>query len=819
VTTARLALHLLALLAWLAACAPAAHAQFRTVGNVTAVRAVAGGVELALGADGIAFVGFHDAGTARVRWSPSGTFTSRRTGTVVGAAQPPADVAVHEAADLVYVVGGGLAIVVQKAPFRLFVMRADGSLVGASLPEGFGWDPASGLVLAQHYALPGEAYFGMGQRGGPVNRRGRAFYLFNVDWAGYGEFSDPLYSGTPFYYAVSGGRAHGLLLDNAAVPFFDFDTQARGVLMFGALRGELDYYVFAGDSPALVAQSFMQLVGRGPLPPRWSLGFHQSRYGYASQAEILYVAEALRAYRIPADVLYFDIDYQDRYRQFTWNPATFPAPVTMNAELAARGFRSVNIFDACLVADDPLRTELAAAGHLLKEPSGAPLTTSIWLGEVSWIDFTKPAAASAYRAKVADFFASGIDGAWIDLNEPAANFMPQALYDFGGDPRPDLEGRNLYALRHAEAFQQAQLALRPNERPWVMSRGGYTGIHRYAANWGGDALTSFDSLRVSIQMSASMGLSGQNQFGHDIGGFLGSPSAELFVRWMQFGSMIPLFRNHAMNTSAPREPWAFGEPTTTIVRGIVEQRYRLLPYLYSLYDEAERTGRPVLAPTVFDFPADPGTYAQSTEFMLGPALLVAPVFTEGAVERDVYLPAGADWIDYHSGTVHVGGVTVRVPAPLDRLPMFVRAGAIVPTGPVRQHVDEAVPAAIAIDLYRGLGPAFVLYDDDGRSLDYRDGAFARTRLALDRPAGNPVLVAERIGGTLPSPPRRWEVRLHRVPTVPLGVRHGSNELPQLASGAEPNPATGGWRHEPARGIVTAWLPGVQEPSRLEFVLQ
>src|SRR6185436_11373032 len=224
--------------------------------------------------------------------------------------------------------------------------------------------------------------------------------------------------------------------------------------------------------------------------------------------------------------------------------------------------------------------------------------TDIWFGRVGWFDFTKPTAVRFYVDVLKSFLSTGISATWNDLNEPAANYMVDGIYDFNGDPRTDQQARNVYALHESAASYQAQLEARPNVRPWILSRAGYAGMQRYAANWGGDQTASFDSMRVSVQMASSMALSGQNQYGHDIGGFIGSPSPELFLRWLELGSYTTFFRNHAINTSAAREPWAFGEPYLSMAREIIGERYRLMPYLYSLMARASRTGVPALAPTL-----------------------------------------------------------------------------------------------------------------------------------------------------------------------------------------------------------------------------
>jgi alpha-glucosidase len=795
-----------------------AHAAFRFTGNVGSVEQTPAGVRLQLSDGSVAAVELHLDDVVRVRWNPSGQLTGRRTGIVTAAPQPPADLVVHDDGQTVFLRSDRASALVVKAPFQVFVLRSDGSLVHRTVAGGFGTDPDNGLVVTLLHAREEEAYFGMGQRGGPINRRGRGFYLFNVDLAGYEEFTDPLYSSHPFYYALDGSRAHGVFIDNAAVPFLDFDTNGQGYLAIGALKGELDYYVMAGPAPADIARAFMRLTGPSQLPPLWTLGFHQSRYGYASQAEFMWLAQSFRDLRLPCDVLYFDLDFMQDGALFSWNSATFPDPAGMNDALRQLGFRRVNIFDASIRVSDPLFDLFAQTEDLLKEFDGAPVINNIFVGDVGWIDFTRPAARERYIGLAQKFLASGVDGAWVDLNEPASNFMPQAIYDFGGDPRLDLEARNLYAFHHAQTHYEALLRLRPDERPWVMSRGGVSGIHRYAANWSGDASTGFDSMRVNVQMTASMGLSGQNHFGHDIGGFLGSPSAELFTRFMEFAAYTPLFRNHAMNTSDPREPWRFGEPTLSLSRQIIEQRYRLLPYIYSLFGETQRTGEPVVVPTPYRFPQDRATYAQDTDFLLGPWLLVAPVFVEGATTREVYLPAGTQWVDLRSDEVFAGGQTVVAPAPLGSVPVFVRRGAVIPLGPVKQHVEDPVAQELTVEVYAGADADFLLYEDDGRSFGYLDGLFLRTRLSSRATSGSLSLSVTAEDGAWRPPGRAWIVRFHLVDIKPAQVLLDQATIPEAVEADSIDPVQGGWSYDVTTRILTVRAPGQAQPGQVTAIL-
>jgi alpha-glucosidase len=316
-------------------------------------------------------------------------------------------------------------------------------------------------------------------------------------------------------------------------------------------------------------------------------------------------------------------------------------------------------------------------------------------------------------------------------------------------------------------MNSVQRAAYPNVRPWAISRSGFSGIQRYAANWSGDTLSSFDSLRVSLEMTISMGLSGQNFFGHDIGGFLGSPPAELYVRWLEFGSYISLFRTHSTNTSAPREPWSFGDPYTTIARNVINQRYKLLPYIYSLFATASTTGAPVIGPLPYYFPADTLTYSEDQSFLLGPTLLVAPVVSQGATTRSVYLPQGTAWFDYYSDTLYPGGSTVTSQADIGTIPVYVRAGSIVPGGPVVQHTgDPTVSPILILDVYPGPDSNFTLYEDDGQSMAYAAGSVQKTLLGLTSPNGWTVVTMARSGGTFQLPNRPVWLYFHAAAAPP-----------------------------------------------------
>lgn len=778
-------------------------AEFTVAGRVTAMTALPQGAEFAVEPGAKLRIEAVRPGVFRIRFAPDGRFDTGTSPALARRPYKPPSVQVYDTPDTAYLKTAKLAVTVGKNPLQVAVVRPNGRVVNADAPQGWLWDPDTGQVVTRKFAPKDEHYLGLGERGGPVDRRGRAIYLRNSDFGGYGPLTDPLYASFPFFYGFSGGAAYGLFFDNPATPFFDFDAAGTGLLSFGAEQGTLDYYVIDGPSPRQVALSYAALTGPAPLPPLWSLGYLQSRYSYRSAAELDGLAKTFRRLDIPCDGFFLDLDYMDRLQYLTFNPATFPDPAGMIRSLDGAGFKLVNIVEPALLDHDQLWGRFDSGGFFLKGPDGQSLADEIFLGRVSWIDFTQPAARVFVKRQLKAFLANGLAGVWNDLNEPAQNFMPEAIYDFGGNPRGDVAARDLYALYETSLTHEALTESHPGQRPWVLSRSGYAGIQRYAALWGGDSNSDFASLATAVQMSLGMGLSGVQQFGHDVGGFLGSPTAELFIRWLEFGAYSPFLRNHAINTSPPREPWRFGQPYTRLARRIIEARYRLLPYLYSLFDQAREDGTPVIAPTAFHFPDDPETYAQDDAFMLGADLLVAPVLAAGAATKAVHLPKGADWVELTTGASYAGGQTVTVAAPLERIPVFARRGAPIVRAALRQHVREAVAPDLEIEIPSAGNGRFVLYEDDGQSLAYAQGVYLRTALETAGTGSARTLTVRRLGGHYQPPARAWNVRFEAVPAKPGAVELDGVPLPEAGTAAALASLPQGWHYNSRAKLVMA----------------
>jgi len=478
-----------------------------------------------------------------------------------------------------------------------------------------------------------------------------------------------------------GGAAYGIFLDNTYRTNFDFGKESRDFYSFGADGGELDYYFFYGPDPKRVIQDFTTLVGRSPLPPLFSLGYQQCRYSYYPEARVREIASEFRKRKIPADVIYLDIDYQQNNRPFTVDSQRFPNFEGMVKDLRNEGFKIVTITDLHLAKlpgykpyDEGLRHD-----YFVKNPDGSVYVGKVWPGDSVFPDFTRAEVRQWWGTLYADFVKRGIRGFWNDMNEPAIFERPDktmplnTVHSVEGRKSDHREIHNVYGMENARATYEGMLRLEPDLRPFVLTRAAFAGAERYAATWTGDNSSTWNHMRISIPELLNLGLSGYAFVGDDIGGFNGSPTPELLTRWMELGAFNPIYRNHATKGSRNREPWVDGPEHEAIRKKYIETRYRLLPYVYTSMEETSRTGIPLMRPMFLEFPSDPAFASNDGEFMFGASLLVAPRIWEFVTAYDVALPEG-DWYNYWTGEKIPGDKVIHVDPPLDTLPVYAAAG-------------------------------------------------------------------------------------------------------------------------------------------------
>ncbi|TAM82258.1 MAG: DUF4968 domain-containing protein [Acidobacteria bacterium] len=702
---------------------------------------------------------------------------------------------------------GRLVIRVQLSPFRLSFEDPAGRLISKDSDDlGVAWNGKQ--VRCWKHMPEDEHYFGLGENAGPLDKRGHAYVMWNTDAYGWGANTTPLYQTVPFFIGLRQGRAYGVFFDNTWRSSFDMGVESRNEYSFGADDGELNYYFFYGPGPDKVLQDFTELVGRMHLPPMWSIGYNQSRYSYYPEKKVRFIADNFRMRKIPCDVIFLDIHYMDGYRVFTWNKERFPNPAGMIADLRRQGFHLAVIIDPGIKVDPNywVYKEGLARNGFVRMPNGKMFVGKVWPGESAFPDFTSPNVRDWWGTLYKGLVEDGVAGFWNDMNEPSVFDVPTktmpldaVFYDHGRDS-PHTKVHNVYGMLMSEATEAGVLKLRPDERPFVLTRDTYAGGQRYAAVWTGDNTAAWEHLRISVRELMTMGLSGLAFAGADIGGFAGSPSPQLYARWLEAGVFYPYCRTHSDLDSANQEPWSYGNRMTTINRDSIDLRYRLLPYIYNTFYQASQTGLPVMRALLLNYPDDSEAVEQEGEFLFGDDLLIAPVMEQGKREQKAYLPRG-EWFDYWTDREYSGPKEITVAAPLKSIPIFVRGGAIIPTRQVVQYTGEAPINPLTFQVFPDGQSSREYYEDDGLSFNYRKGVYLRERLAdNDHPKTITLSVSARQGNYTP-PSRAMQFAVHHLRNRPQNVTLNGNPLASVETDADLKDAARGWYYDDVNDIL------------------
>ena len=757
---------------------------------------------------GVAAVSVLAPEIVRVRFSPAPAFGRDHSYAVVQRDFGDPGAAFETAGDKSVITTSALRVVVTHSPFRIAFATASGESLDEDDLE-LGTAVAGTRVKVWKRLREDEHVYGLGEKVGRLDKRGQglggyAYTMWNSDTPAYDSGTDPIYVSVPFLMVLRRGHAHGIFLDNTFRTTLDIGHETQELLALGVPAGELDYYFIEGPSPKQVIERYTALTGRTPLPPLWALGYQQCRYSYYPDAKVRFIADNFRERRIPADAIWLDIHYLDNYKPFTWDRERFPNPKQLLSDLRAQGFRVVTILDphpkkepGSLPYDSGM-----AADNFVKNPDGSVYEGPVWPsnapvnpGPSVFPDFSKPAAREWWGGLYKQLTDVGVAGIWNDMNEPAVftpyiHTMPATVrHDNEGQPTDHREIHNVYGMLMTRSTFEGLRHLRPDERPFVLTRASFAGGQRYAAVWPGDNVSNWSHLAQSLPILMGLGLSGFPFVGSDIGGFEQAPSAELYTRWLQAGVFYPFMRTHTSIGTPDQEPWSYGARYEAINRRAIELRYELLPHVYQVMREASETGVPALRPLFLEFPDDPETYGVEDQFLLGRDLLVAPVLREAVTEREVYLPAG-DWYDYWTGRLEAGGRRLRVPVTLESIPIFVRSGGFLFRQPVVQHTGQMSGQALSVTVYPAARSEASLYEDDGESLGYRQGVFARRQFS-ERREGGPVRVeASAVEGSWHPAPRDLVLRI-RADSEPTRVLLDRTALARQGPTAAPGDA--GWR--------------------------
>ncbi|KAF3885962.1 MULTISPECIES: glycoside hydrolase family 31 protein [Nostocales] len=720
----------------------------------------------------------------RVRMSPTGEFQPRRPWAVTlddtEWTNVPFEVNVTDS--VVEIETEQIRVSVQREKCRITCFDKEGRPFAQDTEMAMGW--RLGAVAAWKHIEAEEHFYGFGERTGLLDKLSEVKTNWTVDALDYSTQTDEMYQAIPFFIALRPQLAYGIFFNTTFWSQFDIGAEAPGTLKMETRGSELDYYIIYGPEPADILRTYTQLTGRMALPPKWSLGYHQCRWSYESETIVRELAQEFRSRQIPCDVIHLDIDYMRGYRVFTWSPNRFSDPAKLIGDLGQNGFKTVTIIDPGVKYEPEANYHVFDQGikhdYFVRKVDGQLFHGYVWPEKSVFPDFLRSDVRHWWGDLQKSLTDAGVAGIWNDMNEPAIDDRPfgdggnKIWFPLdapqGGDkedkgdkgegstvsPLSTLlshrathaEVHNLYGLSMARASAEGLQRLRPNERSFVLTRSGFAGVQRWSSVWMGDNQSLWDHLEMSLPMLCNMGLSGVAFVGCDIGGFAGNATAEMFARWMQVGMLYPFMRGHSAMSTARHEPWVFGERTEKICREYINLRYQLLPYLYTLFWEAATTGTPILRPLLYHYPNDPKTYTLYDQVLLGSHLMAAPVYRPGVEHRSVYLPEGT-WYDWWTGESYHGPVHILAHAPLETMPLYVRAGAIIPMQPVMQYVDERPLNQLRLRIWHGASE-FTLYEDDGHTFEFQKGAFATTNYRVFANAEHTILeIEERQGEWIP----------------------------------------------------------------------
>jgi len=672
--------------------------------------------------------------------------------------------------------------VIKKNPFSIIFYTNDGNIINQD-EEGLTTSWIGEKVTTYKKMQDGERFIGLGEKTGDLDRKGNGYTNWNTDAFAYSVRQDPLYSTIPFYIGIHHDINYGIFFDNTFQSDFNFGASNDRFSSFGAQGGELNYYFIYHKRLADIITSYTSLTGRMKLPPLWSLGYQQNRYSYYPDTEVLRIAQTLREKKIPADGITLDIHYMDNYQLFTWNKERFPDPIGLTNKLKSMGFRTTVIVDPGIKVQSgaPAFERGLKDSVYIKYPDGKFYSGAVWPGWCYFTDFTSEKGRAFWRKEVKFFSDNGVSGIWNDMNEIATwgQKMPDnVIFDFDGRKASHLEAHNVYGFQMARSSYEGARA-NSNERPFVLSRAGYAGLQRYSAIWTGDNRSEDDHMLLGARLLSSLGLSGVPFTGVDIGGFAGEASPQLYTRWMQLGSFFPYYRNHKQYNSKTAEPWAFGEDALDNLRPYVDLRYKLMPYLYSVFYEATQDGLPVVRSLAIDNTFDPKIYEKSFEnqFCFGNSIMVAPVVSTQDFAKIYFTKT--KWYNLYTDSIESGGNEKIIELTMKELPVYVKESSIIPMQTLVQSTAYNPSDTLILHIYKGNIPnSFIYYEDDGKTFNYEKGDYYKRIISYD--PSQKIIVLDKTEGQFQSKFKNILLVLHGFDSInKLKVNDQSASLKQL----------------------------------------
>lgn len=574
----------------------------------------------------------------------------------------------------------------------------------------------------------GEVLLGLGDKPGFIDKRGYQYTMWNSDVGlPHDEQLAAIYKSIPFYISKKkSGAVYGIFFDNTYKSVFNMGKNSPDYFFYGADGGNLDYYFITGNAMTEVVEGYTYLTGTTPLPQRWTLGHHQSRWGYLDEEDMTSLAKTMREYGIPCDAIHFDIDYMDSYKVFTWSTKRYENPKKTLGELKNKGFKAVTIIDPGVKLEKGyhMYDEGLENGYFVTDSNGLPYVNAVWPGDSLFPDFGKKSVRSWWKEKLKFYTNLEVDGIWNDMNEPACSkgpFPDNAVFFDEERKTTHAEMHNTYAHNMDKATFEA-LKEQTGKRPFIITRACWAGTQKYATAWTGDNRSLWAHLRLLIPQLCSLGICGMSFVGTDIGGFCCDTTPELLCRWVEAACFSPLFRNHSDKWGRYQEAWRFGDEVVDIYKKYVKIRYAFIPYIYDLLFEGEKNGLPVMRPLGLHYENDVTSLRCNSEYLVGENLLVAPILEQGATSRSVYLPEGT-WYEIDNCKKSIKGKkNIVAEAPLDACPMYAKSGSIFPNYGEINYIGEKELDTLILKVFRGNGE-YRHYEDNGEDFAYRSGEF------------------------------------------------------------------------------------------------
>ena len=636
-------------------------------------------------------------------------------------------------------------------------------------------------VFCTKTCSPEESFFGLGDKPTEFNLRGKRLKNWNTDAYSFSWNQDPLYRSIPFYISLNEGIAHGIFFDNTFKSHFDFGAEDKTKTSFWADGGELQYYYIHGPHMMDVVKNYHLLTGTHPMPPLWAFGYHQCRWSYYPESKLRKITKGFRERSIPCDGIYLDIDYMDGYRCFTWNRKYFPEPKKLIKELAYDGFKTVVIIDPGIRVDDNYAVfkEGKEKKYFCRRCDDYFMEGHVWPGRCQFPDFTNPEVRNWWAGLFDDLVQMGVAGVWNDMNEPAVfgtgTFPDDVRHQYDGFRGSHRKAHNVYGMQMVRATYEGLRRNMKNKRPFTITRAGYSGVQRYSSVWTGDNVASWEHLQLANIQCQRLSVSGISFCGTDIGGFSGEPDGELFTRWLQFGTFSPFMRAHSAGDTKEREPWSFGEPFTSINRKFIELRYKLIPYLYSTFWEHHRYGFPILRPVVMQEQEEIKNHFRQDEFTYGDKILVCPILGPGQISRKVYLPKGT-WYNFWTYEMVAGGQEIMVEAPLDSMPIFIKAGSVIPEYPVMQYVGEKEIEEVTLNVYYSdYEVNSFLFEDYGETFAYEQDIYLEKKFIVSG-KNKKLTIQQSMEGLYTPRYETYLVNLIGLPFKPAKILTDSGEV-------------------------------------------